>query len=81
MSQINKEDVVKDLEGDTFPEDLDDDDFNEDIREGLDVLIYSDVKHGRPWLGRIVKVTGPRVDDSSFSSSLTSRLNMQDMIV
>ena len=59
LSQINKEDVVKDMEGDTFPEDLDDADFNEDIREGLDVLIYSDVKQGRPWLGRIVKVTGP----------------------
>ena len=52
LSQINKEDVVKVWKG------FDDADFNEDIREGLDVLIYSDVKQGRPWLGRIVKVTG-----------------------
>ena len=50
LAHLNKEDPIKDLEGDTFPEDLDEADFNQDLKEGLDVLIYSNIKQSRPWL-------------------------------
>ena len=58
LAHLNREDTIKDLEGDTFPEDLDEADFNQDLTEGLDVLIYSNIKQSRPWVGRIVQVTG-----------------------
>ena len=58
LAHLNKEDNIKDLEGDTFPESLDEADFNEDLKVGLDVLIYSNIKAGRPWVGRIVEVIG-----------------------
>ena len=56
LAHLNKDDNYQDLEGDTFPEDLDEADFTEDLKRGLDVLIYSDVKTSRPWLGRILEV-------------------------
>ena len=34
---------------------LDEADFQEDIREGVDVLIYTRTKVGRPWLGRVLR--------------------------
>jgi hypothetical protein len=74
LAHINREDTIKDLEGDTFPEDLDEADFNEDLKEGLDVLIYSNIKHGRPWLGRIRKVT----EDSKFSIQWYTRQKKGD---
>ena len=58
LAHIIGEDPIKDLEGDVFPDELDEADFNQDISEGLDVLIYSNIKQGRPWVGRITKVTG-----------------------
>ena len=57
LAHINSEDKVKDLEGDTFPDDLDEADFDQEIKEGLDVLIYSDIKKHRPWVGRVLNVT------------------------
>jgi hypothetical protein len=48
LAHINGEDTIKDLEGDVFPDELDEADFNQDITEGLDVLIYSNIKQGRP---------------------------------
>ena len=45
-----------------FPESLDEGDFKEDMQEGLDVLVYSKVKKGRPWCGRIIKI----VDSKKF---------------
>ena len=59
LAHLNEEEVYEDLEGDTFPEDLNEADFTEDLKEGLDVLIYSDVKSSRPWLGRIIIVISP----------------------
>ena len=49
LAHLTKEDTIKDLEGDTFPDSLDEADFNEDLKVGLDVLIY--IKTGRPSLG------------------------------
>ena len=39
-----------------FPETLEEADFDEEAKEGLDVLIYAKTKKGRPWCGRIVKI-------------------------
>ena len=58
LGHIFVDDPVQDLEGETFPDDLDEGDFNQDIKEGLDVLIYSDIKKGRPWVGRIKELLG-----------------------
>ena len=58
LAHITGEDSIKDLEGDVFPDELDEADFNQDISEGPDVLIYSNIKQGRPWVGRIKEVTG-----------------------
>ena len=58
LAHITGDDSIKDLEGEVFPDDLDEADFNQDLSEGLDVLIYSNIKQGRPWVGRIKEVTG-----------------------
>ena len=55
FAHLGQEEVIPDLEGDTFPEVLDEADFKEDNKEGVDVLIYTRTKHNRPWLGQIVK--------------------------
>jgi hypothetical protein len=44
-----------DLEGETFPEELDEAGFNEDVKEGVYVLVYTKTKYGRPWIGRVLR--------------------------
>ena len=41
-----------------FPESLEEADFDQEAKEGLDVLIYTKTKKGRPWCGRIVNIQG-----------------------
>ena len=56
FSHLSQEEIIPDLEGEVFPESLDEADFEEDVKEGLDVLVYSKSKKGRPWCGRVVKI-------------------------
>ena len=56
LRYLDDDDECNDLAGEIFPEGLEDSDFNEDLKVGLDVLIYSTVRRGRPWVGRIVSV-------------------------
>ena len=42
---------------------LDEADFQEDNREGVDVLIYTRTKIGRPWLGRVLR----KIDNTQFT--------------
>ena len=67
-----------------FPESLDEGDFKEDMQEGLDVLVYSKVKKGRPWCGRIIQI----VDSHKFiihwfhsSSSFTGFIQVPHSLV
>jgi hypothetical protein len=62
FTHLEQDENVPDLQGELFPESLDEGDFNEDMQEGLDVLVYSKVKKGRPWCGRIIKI----VDSHKF---------------
>ena len=51
-----RESTVLELQGEIFPETLNEADFNDEFRSGLVVCIYSDVKKGRSWCGRILRV-------------------------
>ena len=62
FAHLSQDEVIPDLEGDTFPEVLDEADFQEDNREGVVVLIYTKTKYNRPWLGRIVQ----RLSEETF---------------
>ena len=44
------------LTGDKYPENVDEGDLDSEIREGIDVCIFTEVKNGRPWVGRVVRV-------------------------
>ena len=46
FAHLSQDEVIPDLEGETFPEELDEADFNEDVKEGVDVLVYTKTKHG-----------------------------------
>ena len=63
FSHLDDDEDIPDLEGETFPEELDEADFEEDVKEGLDVLIYTRMKQGRPWVGRVVG----KKDTSAFT--------------
>ena len=45
FAHMIQDDVIPDMEGETFPEELDEAYFNEDDKEGLDVLVYTKTKH------------------------------------
>ena len=57
LVHLANSDEVPELVGEIFPESLNEADFKKDLRSGLVVCIYSDEKRGRPWFGRILKVT------------------------
>ena len=63
FAHLSQDEVIPDLEGETFPEELDEADFNEDVKEGVDVLVYTKTKHGRPWIGRVLQ----KLDRSVFT--------------
>ena len=63
FAHLSQDEKIPDLEGETFPEELDKADFNEDVKEGIDVLIYTREKVGRPWIGRVLK----KIDNKSFN--------------
>ena len=63
FAHLGQDEIIPDLEGETFPEELNEADFEEDVKEGLDVLIYTRSKLGRPWLGRVLS----KRDDFNFT--------------
>ena len=63
FSHLNQDEDIPDLQGETFPEELNEADFEEEVREGLDVLVYTRTKLGRPWVGRVLN----RKDSSTFT--------------
>ena len=63
FAHLSKDEDIPELEGERFPEVLDEADFQEDNREGVDVLIYTRTKSGRPWLGRVLR----KIDDAQFT--------------
>ena len=63
FAHLGQDEIIPDLEGETFPEELNEADFEEDVKEGLDVLIYTRSKLGRPWLGRVLS----KKDDFNFT--------------
>ena len=45
-------DVGNKISGDLYDENIEDGSF-EEIREDMDVCVYSDITSGRPWVGRV----------------------------
>ena len=54
--QFVAEDEVPELQGELFPESLEEGDFSNEVVEGMDVCVYSHTKTQRPWLGRVASV-------------------------
>ena len=46
----------KELTGDKYPETIEDGEFDREISEDMDVVVYSDQSSLRPWVGRIIKL-------------------------
>ena len=63
FSHHDKDEDISDLEGETFPEEHDEADFDEDVKEGIDVLMYTRMKLTRPWVGCVVG----KKDTSTFT--------------
>jgi hypothetical protein len=63
FAHLSQDEEIPDLEGETFPEELDEAYFQEDVKEGVDVLIYTRTKLGRPWLGRVLR----KIDQANFT--------------
>ena len=53
---LNEEDDGMELTGDKYPETVDEGNIEEEICPGMDVVVYTDVKKGRPWVGRVLEV-------------------------
>ena len=56
---------IPELEGEKFPEGLEEADFQSECVVGLDVCVYTQVKSQRPWVGRVAS----RASDNSFNIS------------
>lgn len=56
FSFVEDDDELPEIIGDVFEEGL----FDSNIREDIDVVIYTEVRDGRPWLGRIKQVLEDR---------------------
>ena len=50
------EDDIPELQGELFPESLEEGNFSQEVVVGMDVCVYSHTKAQRPWLGRVQKV-------------------------
>ena len=63
FAHLSQDEDIPDHEGEKFPDVLEEADFQEDNREGVDVLIYTRTKIGRPWLGRVLR----KIDNTQFT--------------
>ena len=50
------QDGQRDIQGEFFEETVDEGIIEEEIREGIDVCVYTKNKQQRPWVGRVVKI-------------------------
>ena len=48
--------AVPNLQGQIYPEDLEEGTFNHEVQKGMDVAVYTQSKRGRPWLGRVSEI-------------------------
>lgn len=55
-NHLRQPDFVSELSGDRYPEDIEEGEFNEDITNDIDVVVYTDERVGRPWVGRIIEI-------------------------
>ena len=53
-----EQESVNELTGDKYPETIEDGDLDKDIAEDMDVVVYTDDTHDRPWVGRVVQLLG-----------------------
>ena len=53
---LNPSDDHLELSGATYPEDVNEGVLDEEVSVGMDVVVYTEVLRGRPWVGRIVKL-------------------------
>ena len=58
FSFVEDDENLPEIVGDVFEEGL----FDSNIREGLDVVVYSTIKEDRPWVGRVKTI----LEDSKF---------------
>ena len=56
------DEVIPELVGEEFPSELNDGDFETEVKVNMDVILYTERTVGRPWLGRVLKI----VEDSCF---------------
>ena len=56
VAQFVVEHVVPDLRGDILPEVIAEGDFNTEIVEGADIVVYTRSKSNRPWVGRVERI-------------------------
>ena len=57
------EEVLPELDGEEFPAELNEGDFEEEVFKNMDVVLYTERTIGRPWVGRVLEV----LEDSCFS--------------
>jgi hypothetical protein len=53
---------IPELVGEEFPSELNEGDFENEVKVNMDVILYTERTVGRPWLGRVLKI----VEDSCF---------------
>jgi len=53
---------VPELEGEEFPAELNEGDFETEVMVGMDVVLWTESKLRRPWIGRVLKI----IDSSCF---------------
>ena len=47
---------TNELTGDKYPETIEEGELDDEIVEDVDVVVYTNEMHGRPWVGRVVKL-------------------------
>ena len=56
------EEDIPELEGEEFPAELNEGDFESEVLKNMDVVLYTERTIGRPWVGRVLEV----LEDSCF---------------
>merc|ERR1719318_2027114 len=56
------DEIIPELVGEEFPSELNDGDFEAEVKVNMDVILYTERTVGRPWLGRVLKIE----EDSCF---------------
>ena len=62
VPDLNPADEHLELYGTTYPEEVNEGILDEEVAVGMDVVVYTEERKGRPWAGRIVKL----LDNGNF---------------